>query len=108
MTGKMLAAGSHALVLQRPDDRTPEPRDIIGALGQRAVANDWIPEIRVDVQHRCKIERNANGPELGGQRVRKTLGQPHVATAAEGGHRRPFGKRRLEPRDTPTFLVDTD
>ena len=45
--------------------------------------------------------------QLPGQPAGALLRQALVAALAERGHRRPLGERRLEPRDTPTLLVDT-
>ena len=62
----------------------------------------------MDVEDGRVVERDADGLQLGRERAGKSLGEPHVAAAAEGGHRRPLGERRLEPRDAPALLIDAD
>ena len=84
----------------------PSRRDLVGLLGQRAIADDRILRVGVDVEHRRVVERDADGSQLGRQRPREPLGQRRVAAAAERRHRRPFGERRLQARDPAAFLVD--
>ena len=88
--GKVLAARGDALGLQRPDDRRAEPGDVLGALGQRAIADHRVLRVGVDVEHRRVVERDADGLQLRGQRARESLGQRLVAAArpsvAIGGH----------------------
>ena len=88
------------------DDRGAEPRDVLGRLRQRAIADDRVLRVRVDVEHRRVVERDADRPQLGGERAREPLGQRDVAAAAERRHRRPLGERRLQPRDAAALLID--
>ena len=53
----------------------PEPRDVLGALGQRAVADHRILRVRVDVEDRRVVERDPDRLELGRQRARESRGQ---------------------------------
>ena len=96
------------VALQRADDRGAEPRDVLGLLRQRAIADDRVLRVGVDVEHRRVVERDADGLQLGGQRAREPLRQRDVAAAAERRHRRPLGERRLQPRDAAAFLIDAD
>jgi len=40
VAGKMLAAGRDAFALQRPDDRCAQASDVLGLLGERAIADE--------------------------------------------------------------------
>ena len=102
---EMLAAGGDARLLQRPDDRPPEPGDILGALGQRAIANHRVLRVRMDVEHRREVERNPDGLELRRQRARKPRRQRLVAAPSQRLHRRPHRKWRLQPGDAAALLV---
>ena len=75
-----------------------EPGDRVGPLGQRAIADDRILRIGVDVEHRRVVERDADRSQLARQRARKSLGQllgaargpasPSAATRVNGSFRR--------------------
>ena len=102
---EMLAAGRDACLLQRPDDRPPEPRDILRAFGQRAIANHRVLRVGMDVEHRRVVERNPDGLELRRERARKPRRKGFVAAPSQRLHRRPHRKWRLQPGDAATFLV---
>ena len=106
VAGKVLAAGRHAVGLQCPDNHGPQPRHLIRALRQRPVADHRVLKVRVNVEHRRKVEGDADRRQLGRERRREPLGQRLVAATTQRRHGRPFGKRRAEPRDAPTLLVD--
>ena len=75
VAGKMLAARGDAFRLQRPDDRAAEPRDLLGLLGERAIADDRVLRVGVDVEHRRVVERDADRLQLGRERAREALRQ---------------------------------
>ena len=106
VSGKVLAARRDPFGLQRADDGAAEPRDLFGIVRQGAIADDRIPGIGVDVEHRRVVERDADRLQLRGQRPGEPLGQADVAAPAEARHRRPLGERRLQPRDAAAFLID--
>ena len=108
VTGKVLAAGGDPLALQRFDDHPPQTRDVFGALGQSAVADHRIARVRVDVEYRREIERDADRPELGGKRARESGRQLRVAAAPERQHRRPQGEWGLEACNATALLVHAD
>src|SRR5262245_61924256 len=60
----------------------------------------------MNIENGCVVERNAYGPELGGQSGRKALGKLDVAAPAQDRHRRPHRKGRLQPRDASAFLIN--
>ena len=106
MAGKVLAARRDPRPLQRRDDPSPEPGDVVGSVGERAIADDGILRVGEDVEDRRVVERDADRLELGGQGPREALGERVVAAAAERHHRRPHGERRLQPRDPAALLID--
>ena len=69
--GKMFAAGRHARALQLFDDHAAELRHDFGLLAERAVADDRIFRVRVDVEHRRVVERDADGRQLRRKRLRQ-------------------------------------
>ena len=108
MSRKVLAAGRDAVSLQALDDRRSEPRHRLRILGQRAIADDRILRIGVNVEDRRVVQRDADRTQLGGEGLSEPRRQRHVAAAPERGHRRPHGERRLEARDASAFLIDAD
>src|SRR5437762_1796037 len=100
----MLPARRDAVLLQAADDRGTQPGDGFRILAERAVADDRIARVGVDVEHGREIERDADGLELRGERRSKTARQRLVAGAAERRHRRPLGERRTQARDASTLL----
>ncbi len=91
-----------AAMIARAEARRPSA----ASLAERAIADDGILRVGVDVEHRRVVERDADRFQLRGQRPREPLGQRDVAAAPERRHRRPLGERRLQPRDPPAFLID--
>ena len=108
VTGEMFAARRDALGLQRPHDGAAEPRSLLGLLRQRAIADDGILRVGVDVQDGRVVQRDADALQLHRERPGESFGQRHVAAPPERRHRRPLGKRRFQPRDAPAFLIDGD
>ena len=106
MAGKMLAARRDPRPLQRRDDPSAEPGDVVGPLGEGAIADDGILRVGEDVEDGRVVERDPDRLELGGEGAREALGERLVAAAAERHHRRPLGERRLEPRDPAALLID--
>ena len=106
--GKCLPHAAMPFGLQRPHDRGAEPGDVLGLLRQRAIADDRVLRVGVDVEDRRVIEGDADALQLGRERSRESLRQLRVAAAAERRHRRPLGERRLEARDAAAFLIDRD
>ena len=85
-----------------------EPGDVLRAFGQRAIADDRVLRIGVDVEHRRVVERDADGLQLRRERRANRSASVSSPLRAERGHRRPLGERRLQPRDAAAFLVDAD
>ena len=108
MAREVLPTGGQAASLQFLDQSHAERRDILGALGQRAVADHRIFRVREDVEHRREIKRDADGTQLDGQRARELARQLDIATAAKRRHRRPQREPALEPRDAAALLVHAD
>ena len=108
MAWKMFSARCDAGALQLLDDDASESSHDFGALAERAVSNDGIFWIRMDVEHWRVIERNANRRHLCSQRAREPPGELSIVAPAKHGHGRPFRERRSQPRDTAAFLVDAD
>ena len=105
---KMLAAGGDAGALQLLDDDASEARHNLGPLAERAIANDRIFGIRVNVEDRRVIERDADRRQLGRKRRCKPLRKRRIAASSEHRHRRPHGERRTQPRHAAAFLIDAD
>ena len=87
--GKVLAARRHTLRLQHPDDGRAESRHGQRLIRERAVADDRVLRVRVDVEDRRVIERDADRAKLRGQGPSETLGQavsPLRPSVAIGGH----------------------
>ena len=105
---KVFSARGDAFSLQRTDDRRAETGDVFRVVGERAIANDRVLRVGLDVEHRCVVEREADRFELGRERAREPFRQPTVAAPAQRRHRRPLGKRRLQSGHAAAFLVDGD
>ncbi len=86
----------------------PSRGDIVGLCRERAIADDRVVGIRVDVEHGRVVEVDADGAQLGGERRREPRRELVVAAPAERDGRRPLGERRLQPRDAAAFLIDAD
>src|SRR5580765_6040211 len=103
---KVFAAGRDARRLQPANHGTPECGREVRALGQRAIADDGVRGVRMDVEDRRVVEVDADGRELRRERRRKTLRQLLVAAPAQRDCRRPLGERLLQPGHPPAFLID--
>ena len=66
----------------------PKARDEIGVVGQRAIADDRILWIGVNVEHGCIVERDANGAQFDRERCGKPGCEINAAAAAKHRHRR--------------------
>ena len=86
----------------------PEPGDVLGAIGQRTIADRRVRRIGEDVEDRRVVERDPDRRQLGGQRAGKTRREPLVAAPPERRHRRPPRERPLQPGDPAALLVDAD
>src|SRR5262249_25337496 len=64
MAGKMLAAGNYSAVTQALDPLRAEHTDFLRVGGEGAVADYRIFRIRVDVEHRRKIEIDSHQSEF--------------------------------------------
>ncbi len=106
VTRKVFAARRHTLGLKSPNDHRAEPRDLVGAFRQRAIADDGILRVGVNVQHRSVIERDADGGELARERATESFGQGFRAGSSEHRHRRPPRERLLQSGDAAALLVD--
>ena len=105
MSGEMLAARRDAFGLQCPDDHAPEPRHLVGAFAQSAIADDGIRAVGVNVEHRREIQRDADRTQLSRQGPREARRQIRITAAPKRHHRRPNGERPLQPGDAPPFLI---
>src|SRR5687767_2734987 len=108
MTGEMFPACGHALTLQRANDYGADSRDSVRFVRKGSVADDRVLGIRVDVEHRCVIEGDADGRKLVCEGSSEALGQCLGFRASEHCHRWPSGKRLLQAGDPSTLLVDAD
>jgi hypothetical protein len=107
----VLAARGDPFPLERADDGGAEARDVLGALGQRAIADHRVLRVGVHVEDRRVVERDADRVQFGRERLGEPLGQllvVRLADPAERGHRRPLRERTAEPRHTAAFLIDAD
>ena len=77
---EMLAAGGNAGALQLFDDDAPKPGDDVWPLTEGAVADDGVLWIGMDVEHRCKIERDADGSDLDRERRGKSLRERRIVS----------------------------
>ena len=86
----------------------PSRATVVGVVGQRAIADDRVLRVGVDVEHRRVVERDADRPQLRGQRrgePRRQRASPLRPSAAIGGH---SVNGASQPRDAPAFLIDAD
>jgi hypothetical protein len=60
VTRKMLAARRDARFLQRSNDGAAQPGHVSGFFGEGPIANDRVLRVRVNVEYRCEIERDAD------------------------------------------------
>ena len=110
MPGKVLAARGDA---RRPAASrmiaAPKPRHVLGALRQRAVADDRVLRVRVDVEHRRVVERDADRlaapPPAPRANRSASASSPLRPSVAIGGH---SVNGALQPRDAPALLIDAD
>ena len=105
MSREMLAAGRNAVVLKAADNSGAEPRNGPGILAECSIADDGIARIGVNVEYGGVVEADPHGFELGGQRRREAARERLIAAASQRRHWRPFGERRTQTRDPPTFLI---
>ena len=108
VAGEMLAARREPGALHGGDDHRTQPGDHVRFASQRAIADDGIRGVGVDIEHRRVVERDPDGEQLGGQCRRKAPGQAVVAAATEHHRWRPFRERRTQARDATTLLIDAD
>jgi D-glycero-alpha-D-manno-heptose-7-phosphate kinase len=106
VAGEVLSAGGHALSLQPPDDGACEPRHVGGVFAERAVPDDGISGIGVDVEDRRVIERDPDGGDLPSERAPEPLRQRLGRGPPEDRHRGPSRERLLQPCHPPAFLID--
>ena len=66
------------------------PRHAVGIFGQRAVADDRILRVGVDVEHGRVVERDAHGAQFGGQ----CLGEPFGDVSCRCGQAWPSAATR--------------
>ena len=105
MPGEMLAACRHTVVLQAADDGHAKTSDKVRGVRERAIANDWILRIGVDVEDRGVVERDSDCPQFRSERGGEARGQVDASTSSQHRHRRPLGKRLSQPGNAATFLV---
>ena len=88
--GKCLPHAATPCCLQRPDDRGAEPRHDLRDRRQRAIANDGIRGIGVDVEHGRVVEVDADRAQLGGERRARnasaSASSPLRPSVIAGGH----------------------
>src|SRR5688500_16948173 len=108
MTGEMFAARRHTRLLQLVDDDLTKLRDGLRLLAERAIADDRIFRVGVDVEDGGVIERDPDRLQFGGERAGELPRKRGIAAAAEHRHWWPFGKWGPQARNPPPFLVDAD
>ena len=89
MSREMLATRRDAIVLQPADDRCAERRHHLGRFGERAIADDRILRVGMDVEDGRVIERDADRLQLRRQRRGEraaSAGSPLRPSMAIGGH----------------------
>ncbi len=78
VSGKVFAARRDARALQPAYDRATETRHGARGGGQRAIADDGVGLVRMDVEHRRVVEVDPDGSQLRRERRGEPLGQPLV------------------------------
>ncbi len=108
MPRKVLSACGDAVILQAANNGGAQLPHHRGIVGERAIANDRVLRVGVNVQDGRVVERDADGLEFGGERRGEPRRQRHVACPPQRRHRRPLGERRAQAGDASPFLVDAD
>ena len=106
MAREMLPARGNSLTLQLSHDDRAQAGDLLGGFGKRAIANDRVARVRMNIEDGSVIERNANRAQLTRHRLRKPNSEPLVIGAPKDGHWRPLRKRCAQSRDATTLLID--
>ena len=112
MTREVLSAGQHSSALQPPSPGQRVSNHPLRFMPERAVTDDRVGRIGVDVQDRREVEVESEAPELspgqrsGALRPLKVIGAREVTRRGHGGDLRAM--RRLESLDASPFLVDRE
>ena len=81
-------------------------RDDVGSRGERAVADNRVVGIRVDVDHGREVEIDAQVGQLPGQRCTQRPCLLRVVVIAYVAHRGPLGPGLAQALDAASLLVD--
>jgi hypothetical protein len=92
--------------------RQRAPGDRLGSgAAERAIADDRVGRVGVDVEHRREVDVEAERRQLAAQRRADVLGERAVGVGrvvVVGQHRRPLRRRRAHPLHHPALLIDRD
>ena len=108
VSGKVLAAREHVGPLQAAHERDAGAHHGARVGAERAIADDRVFGLRVDVEDRREVEVEADGAELGPDRGRRRHHQVEVAERRELAHRGKSERRRRQAHHAAAFLIDAD
>jgi hypothetical protein len=105
---EVLAAGDDRVVVEPTDDRSAEVRDLGRIRRDRAIADDRVLGVAVDVEHRREVQVEPRGGELPATHGAHLVGEGHRVDHAELRHLREDGERLRQPMHRAPLLVDAD
>jgi len=103
---EVLGTGGHARVAETRRERHAERRDPLRLRTERALADHGVVRVRVDVEHRCKVEVDADGPELPPDHATVRPGELRIAVLPQRAKRRQRREAVAQARHVAAFLVD--
>jgi hypothetical protein len=104
--GEVLAASYDSGLREAGGESAAERRDPRRVPAERAIADDRVVRVRVDVEDGGEVARDARGGELATDRATRRSHQHRTARLTKPAHRWPQRERRLESGDASALLID--
>src|SRR5512147_3146059 len=104
VTGKMLTTGNHSTVAQPLDPLRAEPTNFLRVRCERAVPNDRIVWIRVDIEHGSKIQIDSHCGEFSSGYTCGLVSERGVAGCTEASRGWKMGEWLGKPMNSSAFL----
>src|SRR5687768_11169861 len=106
VTGEMLAARDYPHAAQAFAPGQSHCRYSVRCCPERSVADDWVFGIGINIQHRSKIQIDAEETELGGNGPTHSKGKIGIGRFADQCGRRKMSGGRRETKNSADFFID--
>jgi hypothetical protein len=103
---EVLPAGGHAVLLQPADQGRAHFRHQVTGRAERAVADDGVVRVGVDVERRGEVHVEVDRAKLPGEHAAGGVRELDVARQAQGSHRRHVREPVAQAADPPALLID--